>query len=412
MAVLAMLFALLTAGCGASEPTPNPGALHNNVDLGFVQDTDRGPADALAGAVVVDGQEFWRNRFPDTFRTEWTALRGVYSVDTANQTAKPPPCTSRAADLEGAAQYCAGADALAWDRAALLPVLKEEYGDGAVVLVVAHELGHAVQKRTGLDSALAGQDRERYPAILVEAMADCYAGAFVRWAADGHAPHLRLDAAEVDNALLALITFRDAAGADAGAATAHGDAFDRVSAFQDGYQHGPADCAGMTTTNRTFTARAFTTDHPTGGHLSLTEVLDQATPDLRAHFNGPPLTRLDHDPDCAAQGPVTYCANQIQVGMTGELPKIHADIGDYATVVLLASRYGLATGPPPLCAAGAYTNTLLARKSGYTLSPGDLDEAARLLLRYDYASRDAAGKPTPTGYARFAEFRTGMVRTC
>ncbi|MGH4027058.1 MAG: neutral zinc metallopeptidase, partial [Pseudonocardiaceae bacterium] len=103
-------------------------------------------------------------------------------------------------------------------------------------------------------------------------------------------------------------------------------------------------------------------------------------------------------------------------------PRLHAEIGDYSTGTLLASRYSLAAldalGRPTegesarreaLCLAGSYTGTLLQRENGFGLSPGDLDEAVQVLLGYDYGSRDAAGAGLPSGFARVGEFRAGTL---
>jgi hypothetical protein len=98
-------------------------------------------------------------------------------------------------------------------------------------------------------------------------------------------------------------------------------------------------------------------------------------------------------------------------------------IGDYATGTLLASRYALAAivalgksgegetaGHAALCLAGAYTGDLLRRAQGFGLSPGDLDEAVLLLLRYDYTVRDARGNPASgSGFDRVGLFRSGTL---
>jgi len=54
-----------------------------------------------------------------------------------------------------------------------------------------------------------------------------------------------------------MVAFRDPVGTTQTAQGAHGDAFDRVSAFQDGFDKGAKLCADMSVDNREFTARAF-----------------------------------------------------------------------------------------------------------------------------------------------------------
>ena len=59
-----------------------------------------------------------------------------------------------AADVEGNAFYCPAADAIAWDRASLLPVLQDRFGEAAVVVVLSHELW---RDRFGSDRSIVGR---------------------------------------------------------------------------------------------------------------------------------------------------------------------------------------------------------------------------------------------------------------
>ena len=410
------------------------------VDPSFVHNTDGGDIDRLAATVVTDVQQFWTATFPGTFDKQWTDLEGgFYSVDTANDNSKAPPCARRASDVEGNAFYCPTEDVIAWDRAALLPVLKEKFGEAAVMFVLAHEMGHAVQRRTGLTVAKQQANPDEYPTILIESQADCYAGSFVRWVADGKAGHLKISKDRLDNAMEALVMFRDPVGTEQTEEGAHGDAFDRVSAFQDGYDKGVDLCKDMSVENRTFTQRGFLSadDAQSGGNLQFDTLLATITPDLQEYYSGmvsglgkqwtaPEVRTSDKKPECAKadQGPIAYCqdSQQIDVATGGELPKMHEEIGDFATGTILASRFSMAAlaqlGKPIegeeaqralLCVTGAYTGTLLKKEKGFQLSPGDLDESIQVLLRYDYPGRDAAGKALPTGFDRVSLFRSGVV---
>ncbi|HEU5470083.1 MAG TPA: neutral zinc metallopeptidase [Actinophytocola sp.] len=448
-AVLITVVATLAACTTAVEGSPvTDGSVvtkHDSntpvVDPSFVKNTDGSEIDMLAATVVTDVLSYWRQTFPATFGSPWQDLSGgFYSVDTAREESDAPPCARRSIDVEGNAFYCPTEDVIAWDRAALLPVLRDRFGEAAVMLVLAHEMGHAVQRRAGLTVAEQRRNPEKFPTILVEAQADCYAGAFVRWVADGKAEHLQGSKDRLDSALESLITFRDPIGTEATDKGAHGDAFDRVSAFQDGFDQGVKLCADMSVENRTFTLRGFLNpdDAQRGGNLPFEQLLDAIKDDLNTYFQtvvvGPqgkqwtalPLKPVDDKPDCSGdQGPVAFCAKstEINVATKGELPELHTDIGDYATGTILASRFGLAAlaslgkpldGPDAqrqvLCLAGAYTGTLITRTQGFTLSPGDLDEAIQVLLRFDYAGRDGAGKAIPTGFERVSAFRGGAVQ--
>ena len=424
----------------AGTPTSGDAVTKGTVDPAFIQGTDGGPIDQLAATAITDVDSFWEETFPTTFGERWQPLEGgIYSVDTSDPSAKPPPCTEKASDVEGNAFYCPSADAIAWDRAALLPVLKDRFGDAAVVIVLAHEMGHAVQNRMGITPEAERRDPAKYPTILTEAMADCFAGSFIKWVNDGKSEHLDIGSDTLDSALGALITFRDPVGTSPDDQSAHGNAFDRVSAFQDGYQQGTKFCAAMTVQNRPFTQEAFTSadDRDRGGNLPFDEMLESITPDLNAYYKAlvestggtwvqPEATATETEPDCSGdQGPVAFCPAEksVEIEVKEDLPELHAEIGDYATGVLLASRYGLAAmsqvgvdvegeaaATGALCLAGTYTREVFTRQQGFGLSPGDLDEAVRVLLTYDYAARDASGgSALDPGFKRVEVFRGGVL---
>jgi predicted metalloprotease len=412
------------------------------VDPSFIKNTDGGDIDKLAGTVVKDVEKYWEEKFPETFDGKpWEPLRGgYYSVDTSKASSPAPPCTDQASDVEGNAFYCPSADIIAWDRVSLLPVLKKQFGEASVMLVLAHEMGHAVQRRAGLTQQAERANPEKYPTILLEAQADCYAGSFVRWVLDGNGQRLRLDRVSLDPALEAMVLFRDPVGTSQNAEGAHGDAFDRVSAFQDGFEKGTQLCSEITVDNRTFTQRGFLNedDAASGGNLALTEAMvgikREADTYLKAELTKIgkqwPDTKVEEvtsTPRCSDgdQGPAAYCPEQrdIDVQIKGKLSEMHTKIGDWSTGTILGSRYGLAVlaalgkplnGPEAqraaLCVSGAYSGHLLARTDdGFTLSPGDLDEAVQLLLGYDFAARDVEGNAPETGFERVAAFRVGAV---
>ncbi|EQD84435.1 peptidase [Saccharopolyspora erythraea] len=404
---LAALIAPVAAlGACATPPAQAPSVAVRAVDPSFVHGTDGGETDRLAATVVTDVQEYWKAQYPATFGGPWRPVDGgFFSVDTANTSAAAPPCSGDAADVEGNAYYCATVDAVAWDRTALLPVLREHYGEAAVVVVLAHELGHAVQQRSG-----AGTDDPR----RTEAMADCYAGSFVRWAADGRAPHLRVRPDQLDGAMRALTVFRDPVGGGQ-AADPHGSAFDRVAAFQDGYRGGPGRCAQP--------SPALPAKAPEEPNRPVPEVL--AAPDVRDYFTGlvsrrgarwsaPPV--VDDPGSRCGETAVEYCTDPARVAVDEPaLAALDHDIGDQAITTLVASRYAVAAldalglpahgvegGRRVSCLAGAYTGRA-------ALSPGDLDEAVEVLLAGNGVSRDVDGVNALTGFDRFLSFRGGAL---
>lgn len=440
VAALVLVVAVLSSGCTAAITGRALAAAQvtAGVDPGFIRGTDGGEDDRLAAATLTDLEEYWGATFPSiSGGREFRPLAAVHSVDTSRP-GQQVPCIGSADEVEGNAFYCPRADIIAYDRSALLPVLRQEFGDTAAVVVLAHEFGHALQQRLGGSSGGLGAGTA-VPTILSEGQADCYGGLFLRQVRDGRTPNLRADVDGVDSAMAALVTFRDPVGTGASDDAAHGNAFDRVSSFQSGFDGDATGCAAMSVQNRRFTQTEFTSlrDQTNQGNLPLTELLSSMGPDLDRFFGqlvrGSSRTwtspRLAPDgAGCGAgQGPVAFCATgggPPSVGVdTVALGRQHDTIGDYASGTLLASRYGLAAlgalgqptagpaaGRRALCLAGAYTGAVGDPSSGFGLSPGDLDESVQVLLRSDRAVTDSAGTPgADTGYERIRLFRDGVT---
>jgi predicted metalloprotease len=393
------------------------------------------PAGRVAEATAAALQEFWRAELPAAFGREWRDISSFTAVETQDPAAPPPPCVNRAADLADQAFYCPAADAVAWDADGLVPALHDRFGPVGVAVVIAHEVGHAVQSRLGVD-AEQGRDPQRFPTILLESMADCYAGAALTHFAEEPVAGLPLGPQERDKAMQALVGFRDPLGVSAGDESAHGNAFDRVSAFQDGWTEGATLCGGMTIENRTFTQRRFGSeaDLARGGNLPLRELLAFVERDAAEFFGGlapgwdPPQLSTGGAcpvPELAAQGPAAYCRQDGGVAVdTAALERLHEEVGDFAGATVVAGRYGIAmldasgrspvgtpAGAAATCLTGAYTDRLFDAAEGFQLSPGDLDEAVQVLLAADWVARDAAGASDPAdhGFERIGRFRTGLL---
>jgi hypothetical protein len=93
--------------------------------------------------------------------------------------------------------------------------------------VLDHETGHAVQARADVDA----------PSVVRELQADCFAGSWTHFAETSGPAAVEL----TDGALATILTLRDQPGRSAAAQQAHGLGFDRVNAFQTGYEQGAAN---------------------------------------------------------------------------------------------------------------------------------------------------------------------------
>lgn len=383
VASLILLLCLAASAPLGSGPVPGRVVTHT-ANPAFVHGSDGREIDRVAASIVVELRRYWQRAYPEHFGTPWRDLDGGYfAVDTTRTPSSSPPCSGGVDDVEGNAYYCPTVDAVAWDSAALLPVLREHYGEGAVTVVLAHEMGHAVQQRAGAESA----------GTRAEAVADCYAGSFLRWVASGRTELLRWDARAHDSALRALTVFRDPAGARS-AGSPHGSAFGRVSAFQAGFDRGLHGCSEATDPRR------LPATHGPERQRPLAEVV--RSPGLRAFFADLTLGGAPRPDDVDRR----------------LLRAVHRDLGDQAAATVLASRYALAaegaSGRPTrgravqtriTCLTGAYT----ASSADGRPSPGDLDAAVAVLLDTDRVSVDSSGTTVLTGSDRVQAFRAGVL---
>jgi predicted metalloprotease len=216
----------------------------------------------VAAAAVEEVTAFWRDRYPEVYGEEFQEVAGFYPYGPDTD---PPPCGSPPPRYEEIAQnafYCPGDDIIAWDEYALMPALNEEFGSFTVAIVIAHEYGHAIQARFGTG------DRT----VDLELQADCFAGAWTASVADGESERFPPDDIDLDKTVAGMIAIRDAPGTNPDDPFAHGSGFDRVSAFQDGFQNGAEKCAEYANENedrRTAEIPFREGDFDTGGNFPL-----------------------------------------------------------------------------------------------------------------------------------------------
>jgi predicted metalloprotease len=415
-----------------------------NADL-TVENGDGGEMDQLAINTLADVQEFWTEELPRSFAGKnFEPVKRFISYDSNGKGVEV--CKLNTTGIANAF-YCALDDSITWDRGELLPMLKDSFGPMAVVTVLAHEMGHAVQYKLGAASNIGPNTQS----IVKEQQADCYTGVFMRWIAENKSKHFELSTGEGLNQVLQTMFFiRDSAGTSFDKQGAHGSAFDRVSAFQFGFVRGAARCAEINEAEieKRITERPFSlqdTDQGQGrGNAridqdkylkALEESLRDAYRSSGAAFPAIDKAGIKSCADAQTTSPASYCpaTNQLQLDLpalvkVGTPPKRgqKGGIGDFAAFALVASRFSLsiqsatgfdldddAAGQRTACLTGAWaglTNRPDAA-AGLRLSPGDLDEAVAELLADDsLIAADVNGKAVPSGFARVEAFADGFFR--
>lgn len=408
------------------------------------QNGDGGEMDRLAVNAVSDIYDYWSEQMPANFDGQkFEPLKRLISYDSDGPGIKV--CSQSTAGLVNAF-YCGQDDSISWDRGRLMPLLDKQFGKMSVVTVLAHEMGHAVQFRLGEKSNVS----QATPTIVKEQQADCYAGNFFRYVADDKAKHFQLNTGQGLNKILATMFFiRDPAGLSANTRGAHGLAFDRVFAFQEGYLKGPRRCADMDVAeiNKRIQEKERSDDEMKNsqeGQVDITDpaIFDKFTQDLGRAFStnegAEPPEIQDNGAKCRSGGstsPAAYCPEENVVAIDlAELKKIatppkrtgsstgkDTGIGDFAAFAEITSRYALAiqkgVGAPlegegaglrTACLTGAWAG--FADKPGpkLRLAVGDLDEAVAELLQDDsLIAADVKGTRIEAGFARVAAFRIG-----
>jgi predicted metalloprotease len=440
-AVVAGLVAL--SGCsvtvvGRGSPARPPVTDVGAGDTGVAGATGE-EVDVLARNALTDLEVYWGEQFPEVFGTPFEPLQGGYfSVDPGDVDPSQYPdgigCGSDPLDLENNAFYCVAPDApnsdsISYDRA-FLAELGSEFGRFIPALVMAHEFGHAVQARVGTPAA----------SIAAETQADCLAGTWARWVADGEAEHSVLRTPELDELLRGYLQLRDPVGTRPGEEQAHGSYFDRVAAFQEGFDSGAEACRDNFGRDRVFTQQPFTTDSEaaSGGNASpgeLLEIIDTSLPaawepafdELTGErFDPPSIEPFEDDaPRCApdADLDLVYCPDENVVGFdTADLASPAYELGDFAVATAVALPYGLAVrdqlglstddeeaARSAVCLSGWYAAQVFAGQAdGTTISPGDVDESVQFLLAF---GREPTVVPVAdlTGFQLVDLFRAGFV---
>lgn len=411
-AVLALLLALVLTASACNRVVAGQ-AMH--ADGGVKKDAppsdlqiengDGGDIDQLVANSMDDIMAYWKDEFQGVFGEKMQPLQGGIHAYEPNQSG-PIPCFANNEKQYAAnnAFYCPSEDAIAYDRA-FIGGMVEEFGEFIVPLVFAHEFGHAIQGRVGIPS-----DKP----ISWEGQADCYAGVFTKAATEG-TPHFKATGNDLDTVLAGYLMLRDEPGYSADDDMAHGSAFDRVGAFQEGFNDGGEHCATSFDEDREYTEIPYTANDkankgnmeydllvanfPAEMNMLAGELVDDWQDVDAAGFAGD-SAKCDGEPSaekvfyCPADDTVHYAEKKL-------IEQSYEKFGDFAAMAAVGLGYAQAildeSGADKsgkdgfqarLCLVGAYAGgafeaTVSGEKSPLgtlQLSAGDLDEAVMLLI--------------------------------
>ena len=433
--------AVLLAGCGSSPQVPADSGSPSERNA-TSPDTSRiqingdasDPVNQIAMQAIADLESYWGENYPELYGDEFAPIEGGYYAAYPSS-GEVPPCATDPGDVAGNAYYCYTKDVIAWDAEGLLPELADKFGDFVIPVVMAHEFGHAIQGRSDFTART----------VTKELQADCFAGAWSRHAQDNNI--FEVNAAQLDSALAGILELRDSPGTSKMDPNAHGSGFDRVSAFQDGYDNGTEACKGYRDDNPMVLALPFNDEEDAANRgnapydyvvntvpYDLEDYWTQAYPAVTDGQSWVPVRGLepfdpDYPPRCGRQSAegyaLFYCVPEDYIGWDNKfaMRQVYRQGGDYAVATLLATQYGLAalerlgdqsdeqtSTLRSDCLAGAYTASVILYNrpdtSTFRISPGDLDEAITALLVF---RGDGDVDRQGAGFTRVRAFRAGVM---
>lgn len=409
---------------------------------GTVVNTDNGAIDKLSLLSVNDIEEYWRSVYSESLKGKFVPIGKLVSYD-SKMPDSPIVCHQESYRLVNAF-YTSRCNLIAWDRGVFMPVAQRYFGDMSVTGVLAHEFGHALQHMANLVT-------RRDPTIVHEQQADCFAGVYLFWVADGKSSRFTLSTADgLDHVLAGIITTRDPViDSTTENGDEHGSALDRISAFQMGFLTGASACAGINKKEieqrRGDLPNALRLDNngdPETGEVPINQDTLSTLMELLGKIfspKNPPVLSYQpaNCPDAKASPPASYCpsTNTIVVDLPGlaAMGKVADENehtlpqGDDTALSVVMSRYALAvqherdlpmqspwTALRTACLTGVVHRKMaepieLQENKGLLLTAGDLDEAVAGLLTNHLVASDADGTSVPAGFTRIAAFRGGVT---
>jgi predicted metalloprotease len=405
-------------------------------------------------AVVTDLNLWWTEIYPTMYGEPFTPFEGDIYAAYPDRPDDIPGCGEPRTTYEDVQQYvafyCGVGDFMVYDDGddGLLAELARDYGAATIGTVIAHEFAHAIQLRIGaLDRAL--------PTVTTEQQADCFAGAWTGRAANGEAATLQFSDGDVRAGLIAMTKVSDPVGLDQFVEGGHGSAFDRVGAFQVGYNEGPQRCTQLLDAPLPLVPNEFTSgDFATGGDAAfgygendlvgfLPEDLNRYwDEELAAEIPGLDALRVvvvqsSAGVDCDdlrgdLDAGTALCATTGEVYFNEPVAyELYLTLGDFSVGYLLGIAWseavqialgsdlsGEARALLDDCLTGGWVKTVtpvdfvlpqprLATRDSVRISPGDLDEAIQtvLLLADPGIDDDVIG----SAFEKIDAFRTGVI---
>ncbi len=436
-----------------TTPTPTPPT--GDIDptaINFGPDKPARAYDDFLLAVVTDLELWWTEIYPTIYGESFTPLEGDIYAAYPGRPDDIPGCGAPSTTYDDVQQYvafyCGVGDFIVYDDGedGLLAELAREYSAATIGTVLAHEYAHAIHLRIGaLDRAL--------PTITTEQQADCWAGAWTGRAARGEASTVRFSDGDVRAGLIAMTKVSDPIGIDQFDEGGHGTGFDRVGAFQVGFNDGPQRCSELLDDPLPLMPNQLTgRDADTGGNAAFgygtNDLIGFLPEDLNRYWHDEldiagfdrlsvvAVTSTDEVACADLRGDLStgaaLCAstNEVYLNEPAAL-EMYGSLGDFAVGYVLGTAWseaaqtalgsdlgGEARALLNDCLTGGWVKTItpvnfalpqprLATRDTVRISAGDLDEAIQTVLRLGDTSAD--DDVIGNAFEKIDSFRSGVI---
>src|SRR5246127_1947958 len=163
---------------GGLPATNGPSGPRQNAPptTGTVVNTDNGAIDKLSLLSINDIEDYWKSVYSQSLKGTFVPVGKLVSYDSQDPNG-PVICHLESYKLVNAF-FTSRCNLIAWDRGEFMPVAQKYFGDMAVTGVLAHEFGHALQNMAKLVTRAD-------PTIVREQQADCFAGVYMFFVAEG-----------------------------------------------------------------------------------------------------------------------------------------------------------------------------------------------------------------------------------
>ncbi|MEN9804498.1 MAG: hypothetical protein RIS41_1345 [Actinomycetota bacterium] len=394
---------------------------------------------------VASIEEFWAEAYPRVYEGDYRPLTGgVHGHRPDNDEQLPSGCAFDGdyADVEENAFYCADGDFIVFDDEVLFPSFAEEFGVAVIGVVMAHEWGHVIQSPLRNDILYSSR------ITTLELQADCFAGAWASHARRNGVGGRPFTDRDLTASLLGLVQLGDSPGGRPTDESAHGSAFDRVSAFQEGFLGGAEPCVDDEWNEPVplqfgFTVEELSRPNPSDFPFD-DEMFALLTDDLDLFWSAVVTDRW-RSPSVVLDRGETTCRNEIASTLgvrvcpdewrvlvdTDVMYDVYADVpGDFAVGYLLAVGHAdLVQASLDLsldgesrhllndCLAGAWSGDILPinpnpvvppseSEPRVSLSPGDLDEAIRTMISIGDVTAELNERGSP--FEKVDAYRQGV----